>query len=173
MSDAPHPAEDQPQRDEMMQRLETLQSQLNSEAGLRAMMDLDQATLTTRLDAQDNLLRALSVTQSDHTRSLTRMEDRLTDLSGACGHLAQGQIHLLESQTRLETNQTRLETKVAGIETRMAGIETKVAGIDTRMAGIDTKVAGIDTKVAGLEAGQSRMETSLRTVLTLLQAGSG
>jgi len=26
---------------------------MNSEAGLRAMMDLDQASLTTRLDAQD------------------------------------------------------------------------------------------------------------------------
>ena len=41
--------------DEIRQRLDTLESRLNSESGLRAMMDLDQATLTMRLDAQDNL----------------------------------------------------------------------------------------------------------------------
>jgi hypothetical protein len=39
------------------------------------MMDLDQATLTRRFDAQDKLLRALSVTQSEHTARLTRLEE--------------------------------------------------------------------------------------------------
>jgi chromosome segregation ATPase len=61
--------------DGMRQRLDRLESRMDSEAGLRAMMDLDQATLTTRFDAQDNLLRALAVTQSDHTSRLTRLED--------------------------------------------------------------------------------------------------
>jgi hypothetical protein len=60
--------------DEIRRRLHTLESRLDSESGLRAMMDLDQATLTMRLDAQDNLLRALSITQSDHTSRLTRLE---------------------------------------------------------------------------------------------------
>ena len=48
---------------------------MDSEAGLRAMMDLDQAALTARFDAQDHLLRALAITQSEHTRRLTRLED--------------------------------------------------------------------------------------------------
>jgi hypothetical protein len=33
------------------------------------------APLTMRLDSQDNLLRALSITQSDHTLRLTRVEE--------------------------------------------------------------------------------------------------
>jgi hypothetical protein len=67
------------------------------------MMDLDQASLTMRLDAQDNLLRALSITQSDHTSRLTRLED---------GH------------TRLEEGQRRLEEAVSRVE---AGIQAILA----------------------------------------------
>jgi chromosome segregation ATPase len=89
--------------DEIRQRLDTLESRLNSESGLRAMMDLDQATLTVRLDAQDNLLRALSITQSDHTSRLTRLGD---------GH------------RRLEAGQHRLEDTVARVETGIQAILT-------------------------------------------------
>jgi chromosome segregation ATPase len=89
--------------DEIRQRLDTLESRLNSESGLRAMMNLDQATLTVRLDAQDNLLRALSITQSDHTSRLTRLED---------GH------------RRLEDGQHRLEDTVARVETGIQAILT-------------------------------------------------
>jgi tetrahydromethanopterin S-methyltransferase subunit G len=64
--------------EEIRQRLDVLESRLSSESGLRAMMDLDQGSLTMRLDAQDNLLRALSITQSDHTSRLRRVEERLT-----------------------------------------------------------------------------------------------
>jgi predicted metal-dependent peptidase len=55
---------------------------MDSEAGLRVMMDLDQASLTARLDAQDNLLRALALTQSDHTRRLARLEGKVDSLEG-------------------------------------------------------------------------------------------
>jgi hypothetical protein len=47
-------------------RLDAVGSRINAEAGLRAMMAIDQATLTARLDAQDHLLRAPAVTQSEH-----------------------------------------------------------------------------------------------------------
>ena len=57
----------------------------------------DPASLTTRLDAQDNLLRALAITQSDHTARLGRLEgavgrveagirDILALLCGRTGH---------------------------------------------------------------------------------------
>jgi septal ring factor EnvC (AmiA/AmiB activator) len=78
---------------EIRQRLDSLESRVNSEASLRAMMDLDQVTLTTRFDAQDNLLCALAVTQSEHTSRLGRLEE---------GH------------RRLEAAVTRVET---GIQT--------------------------------------------------------
>jgi hypothetical protein len=54
------------------------------------MMDLDRATLTARFDAQDNLLRALAVTQSDHTRRLTRLEGGQRDLQGAVARVEVG-----------------------------------------------------------------------------------
>jgi hypothetical protein len=47
---------------------------MDHESDLRAMMDLDQASLSARLDAQDRLLRALSRTQSDHTAQLTHRD---------------------------------------------------------------------------------------------------
>ena len=84
--------------DEIRQRLDALESRMDSEAGLRAMMDLDQASLTARFDAQDHLLRALAVTQSEHTRRLSRLEDGLQRLEG-------GQRNLEGSQRNLEGSQ--------------------------------------------------------------------
>jgi hypothetical protein len=63
---------------EIPQRLDSLEDRMNSEASLRAMMDLDQARLTVRFDAQDNLLRALAVTQSEHTARFRRLEQAVS-----------------------------------------------------------------------------------------------
>jgi hypothetical protein len=41
------------------------------------MMDRDLADIKQRIDAQDLLLQALHVTQSNHTQRLTRIEDTL------------------------------------------------------------------------------------------------
>jgi hypothetical protein len=60
--------------DDIRRRLDALESRMDSEAGLRSMMDLDQAALTARFDAQDHLLRALAITQSEHTSRFTRLE---------------------------------------------------------------------------------------------------
>jgi hypothetical protein len=76
--------------DAIRRRLDTPESRLNSESGLRAMMDLDQASLTMRLDAQDNLLRALSITQSDHTSRLTRLEEGHRRLEDSVGRVETG-----------------------------------------------------------------------------------
>jgi chromosome segregation ATPase len=81
--------------DEIRRRLDVLESRMDSESSLRAMMDLDQATLTARLDAQDNLLRALAITQSDHTRRLTRLEDGQQRLEGTVGRL-EGRVDSLQ-----------------------------------------------------------------------------
>jgi tetrahydromethanopterin S-methyltransferase subunit G len=87
--------------DTMERRMNSLESRVNSEASLRAMMDLDQATLTTRLDAQDNLLRALAVTQSEHTSQLRRLDERLTGVD--------------ERLTGVNGTVTRVETGVQAI----------------------------------------------------------
>jgi TolA-binding protein len=88
--------------DEIRRRLDVLESRMDSEAGLRAMMDLDQASLTARFDAQDNLLRALAVTQSEHTRRLTRMEGKVDRLEGKVEGLDGGQRDLQGAVARVE-----------------------------------------------------------------------
>jgi predicted nucleic acid-binding Zn-ribbon protein len=94
--------------DEIRQRLDTLESRLNSESGLRAMMDLDQASLTMRLDAQDNLLRALAITQSEHTSRLRRVEERLTGVEERLTGVE-------ERLARVDGTVTRVETGVQAI----------------------------------------------------------
>jgi hypothetical protein len=76
--------------DDIRRRLDALETRMDSEAGLRAMVDLDQAALTARFDAQDHLLRALAITQSEHTKRLTRLEDGQQRLEGAVGRVEVG-----------------------------------------------------------------------------------
>jgi tetrahydromethanopterin S-methyltransferase subunit G len=94
--------------DEIRQRLDRVESRLDTEAGLRAMMDLDQAALTTRLDAQDKMLRALAVTQSEHTARFRRLEE---------GHrrLEEGHRRLEEGHGRVEAGVSRVETGIRAI----------------------------------------------------------
>jgi hypothetical protein len=82
--------------DDIRDRLAALEQRLESESGLRAMMDLDQASLTVRLDAQDNLMRALSITQSDHTSRLTRLEDGQRRQAEALGRVEAGIREILD-----------------------------------------------------------------------------
>lgn len=95
------------------QRLDAVETRINSEAGLRAMMDLDQATLTARLDAQDHLLRALAVTQSEHGTQLRK--------------LASEQARLTEEQVRLTEEQVRTTGTLARVE---AGVHTIIGLLD-------------------------------------------
>jgi chromosome segregation ATPase len=122
--------------DEIRQRLDALESRVNIEADLRAMMDRDQAWLTTRLDAQDRLLRALSTTQSEHTARFGRVEGRLSGvegrLSGVEGRLSgvEGRLSRLEDgQQRLEDGQQRLENRQGSLEVAVGRVETGVQAI--------------------------------------------
>ena len=94
--------------DELRRRLDTVESRLDSESGLRAMMDHDLAKLAVRLDAQGRLLRALSATQSDHTQRLTRIEDRLGGLEEQFGAI-------VERFGRVEGTVNRVEVGVRAI----------------------------------------------------------
>lgn len=58
-------------------RLAALEKKVGEEARLRAMMDKDQAELHLKVDAHTSLLQALATTQGEHTRMLTRLEDRV------------------------------------------------------------------------------------------------
>lgn len=79
------------------QRVTRVEDRVESESGLRAMMDLDQSRVMARLDAQDRLLQALADTQSDHTALLSdhtarlaRLEDGQQRLESTVGHVRDG-----------------------------------------------------------------------------------
>ena len=114
--------------DEIRRRLDTLESRMNHESDLRAMMDLDQASLSARLDAQDRLLRALSHTQSDHTARLIRLED---------------------GQIRLEDRMTGLEGRMTGQEDRMTGLEDRMTRVEDRLTRVE---AGVGQVKSGVQA---------------------
>lgn len=96
------------------QRVTRVEDRVESESGLRAMMDLYQSRVMARLDAQDRLLQALADTQSDHTAVL---RDQTAVLSDHTAILSDHTARL----TRLEDGQQRLETTVGHVRD---GIET-------------------------------------------------
>jgi chromosome segregation ATPase len=102
---------------------------MDSESDLRAMMDLDQASLSARLDAQDRLLRALSDTQSDHTARLTRIEGRVTNIEGQLTRI-DGRI------TKLEGNMTRVEGRLTRVEDRLTRVEGGVVRVESGVQAI-------------------------------------
>ena len=61
------------------------------------MVDMDQAGISTRLDAQQRLLRAIARTQSDHTRQfreqgelLRQQDERLDQVQAGTGRVEVG-----------------------------------------------------------------------------------
>jgi chromosome segregation ATPase len=75
--------------EEIRQQLAALTGRVDGIEGLRAMMDRDLADLKQRMDAQDLLLQALHVTQSNHTQRLTRIEESLGRVDQALGRVDQ------------------------------------------------------------------------------------
>jgi chromosome segregation ATPase len=129
--------------DELRRRLDTVESRLDSESGLRAMMDHDLARLTVRLDAQDRLLRALSTTQSDHTQRLMR----------------------------LEAGQQRLEERFGGIEERFGRIEERFGGIEERFGRVEERFGRVEERFGRVEVTVSRVEVGVQAILGLMNDG--
>jgi chromosome segregation ATPase len=69
-------------QDRLEGRVTQLESKVELEAGLRAAMDRELGTISAKLTAHQRSLNALQAVQSDHTKRLTRIEDRLTGVEG-------------------------------------------------------------------------------------------
>jgi hypothetical protein len=103
-------------------RVSAVEARLENEAGLRAMVDMDQAAISTRLDAQQKLLRALARTQSDHTAQLREQGE----LIRGQGELIRGQGQLIRGQgDRLD----RVDTRLNAVEAGIGRVETGVHAI--------------------------------------------
>jgi chromosome segregation ATPase len=125
---------------------------MDSESDLRAMMDLDQASLSARLDAQDRLLRALSDTQSDHTAWLTRIDGRVTNIEGQL---------------------TRIDGRVTNIEGQLTRIDGRITKLEGNMTRVEGRLTRVEDRLTRVEGGVARVESGVQAILALLQGNNG
>jgi tetrahydromethanopterin S-methyltransferase subunit G len=119
--------------EEIRQRLSAVEEKLTVESGLRAMMDLDQATLSARLDAQDNLLRALSITQSEHTTRFRRLDGRLTSM----------------------------DQRLTSMDQRLTSTDQRLTSMDDRLTAVDQRTERIDRSIGVVLEGMQAITTLL------------
>jgi archaellum component FlaC len=98
--------------EDVRQQLAALTARVDAIEGLRAMMDRDLADIKQRMDAQDHLLQALHITQSNHTQRLTRIEERVA---------------------RIEERVTRIEDTLGRVETEFRGKLDTIIGLLDRL----------------------------------------
>jgi chromosome segregation ATPase len=110
-------------------RVSAIESRLDAEASLRAMVDLDLSAVTARLGAQHRLLLALSDTQSDHTRMLREQSAvldahsrLLSEHSQVLGEHSQVLADHTERLGRIEDRTQRIEDRVERVETGVQAI---------------------------------------------------
>jgi len=90
-------AEIRDRQDNLEGRVTVLEVTVEREAGLRAKMDSDLGDIKATQAAHTRSLQALHDTQSDHTRRLTRVEDRLGSVEGRLGSV-EGRLGSVEEQ---------------------------------------------------------------------------
>jgi len=73
--------------DRLEGRVAVLEATVKEEAGLRAKMDSDLGEMKATLIAHKHSLQALHDTQSDHTKRLTRIEDRVGNIEDRVGSI--------------------------------------------------------------------------------------
>jgi hypothetical protein len=64
------------------ERVAALEEQVAMEAGLRASVDDDVATLGQRVRAMNHLVQALSITQAEHTEEFAKVRTTLGEHGG-------------------------------------------------------------------------------------------
>jgi chromosome segregation ATPase len=112
-------------QDRLEGRAAVLEATVKEEAGLRAKMDSDLGEMKATLIAHKHSLQALHDTQSDHTKRLTRIEDKAT----------------------------RIEERVGSIEGRVGSIEDRVGSIEDRVGSIEGRVGSIEQKLGDVRIG--------------------
>jgi chromosome segregation ATPase len=143
------------------QRFDELESRVEHEAGLRAMMDHDLATLNKKLDANTKLIQALRDTQKDHTRMLTRMETDVSGLKTDVSGLRIDVSGLKSDVSGLKTDVSRLKSDVSGLRIDVSGLKTDVSGLKTDVSGLKSDVSGLRIDVSGLKTDVSGLKTDV------------
>ena len=101
-----------------------LEVTVEREAGLRARMDEDLSGVTQTLKAHGRLLQALHDTQQDHTRRLTRIEDRMVGVEDRLGNV---EVKLGNVEDDLVTVKEKLDTVHIGVHAILDLLDTHLA----------------------------------------------
>jgi len=113
--------------EELAGRVAALEERLDQEAGLRASQDRDLSSIERTARAQQHLLQALALTQSEHNEKIDRLDDRLV---------------------RVEANVARVEVSLARVEENVARVEENVARVESNVARVEAKIDGLTGGVA-------------------------
>lgn len=112
-------------QDRLEGRVGALEATVEREAALRARMDEDLSKVTETLRAHGRSLQALHDTQQDHTRRLTRIEDRLGHVEDRLGHV---EVRLENVEVRLGHVEEKLDTVHIGVHAILDLLDTHLAG---------------------------------------------
>ncbi len=134
---------------ELRARVSAVESRLDAEASLRAMVDMDLSVMSTRLGAQHRLLLALAETQSDHTRMLREHSGVLAEQSRV---LAEHSSVLAEHSSVLADHSSVLaehSSVLADHTQRLARIEDRTQRIEDRTGRVEAGVQAILSLLGG------------------------
>jgi len=104
-------------QDRLEGRVAVLEVTVEREADLRAKMDSDLGEMKATLKAHERSLQAVHDTQSDHTRRLTRIEDKVVTLDDRLGNV----------EVRLGTVEEKLDTVRIGVHAILDLLDTHLA----------------------------------------------
>lgn len=110
--------------DRLEGRVAVLETTVEREAALRAKMDEDQSNVAATLRAHTGSLQALHDTQQDHTRRLTRIEDRLGNVEDRLGNVED---RLGNVEDDLVTVKEKLDTVHIGVHAILDLLDTHLA----------------------------------------------
>jgi trimeric autotransporter adhesin len=111
-------------QDRLEGRVAVLEVTVKKEAALRAKMDTDIGDIKATVNGHTRSLQALHDTQSDHTRRLTRIEDRLGNVEDRLGNV-EGRLGNVEG--RLGNVEEQLSTVRVGVHAILDLLDTHLA----------------------------------------------
>ena len=120
---------------ELRARVSAVESRLDAEASLRAMVDMDLSAMSTRLGAQHRLLLALAQTQSDHSRMLREHSGVLAEHSSVLAEHSSVLADHTQRLARIEDRTQRIEDRTQRIEDRTERVEAGVQAILSLLGG--------------------------------------
>jgi chromosome segregation ATPase len=115
-------AEVRDNHDRLEGRVSVLETTVKEEAALRAKMDSDLGDIKATQNAHTRSLQALHDTQSDHTRRLTRIEDKVGGIEDRLG---------------------RVEDRLDGVEDRLDGVEDRMGRLEEGLGNVRIGVHAI------------------------------